>query len=119
MSDMTIHYCPVHGDLLAAPRSHRCANAPKDHEYAYLTHARAIDEMDPVASEYPKIIERPYHVYSGQAEYVDSGRGQVTRTGISWTYDSSCANERSAQNVADHLSAHYQFVKIEESGDNA
>lgn len=52
MSDMTIHYCPIHGDLLAAPRSHRCANAPQDHEYAYLTHARAIDEMDPVASEH-------------------------------------------------------------------
>lgn len=114
MSDMTIHYCPIHGDLLAAPRSHRCANAPKDHEYAYLTHARAIDEMDPVASEYPKIIERPYHVYSGQAEYIGTGGGFVARTGVSWSYESSHANEHAAQIAADRLSARHQFVKIEE-----
>ena len=67
-------------------------------------------------SEYPKIIERPYHVHSGQAEYIDSGRGQVTRTGISWTYGSSHANEHAAQIAADRLSARHQFVKIEKSG---
>ena len=111
-----IHYCPIHGDLLAAPRSYRCGDAPKDHEYDYLTHARAIDEMDPVASEYPKIIERPYHLYAGQAEYIETRGEPATRTSISWTYESSHTSEHGAQVAADRLSARHQFVKIEKSG---
>lgn len=70
-------------------------------------------------SEYPKVIERPYHVYSGRPEYVDAGGRQVTRTRISWEYESSHTSEHSAQIAADRLSARSQFVKIEESGNNA
>jgi hypothetical protein len=32
-SDDEILYCPFHGDLLSAPRSYRCHNAPKGHEF--------------------------------------------------------------------------------------
>ena len=60
--------------------------------------------------------ERAYHVYSGQAEYVDSGRGQVIRTWISWAYESSHANEHAVQIAVDRLSARHQFVKIDKSG---
>ena len=32
MSTEIMHYCPIHGDLLASPRSPRCAAAPDGHE---------------------------------------------------------------------------------------
>ena len=80
-----IHYCPIHGDLLAAPRSHRCANAPKGHEYTYLTHARAIDEMDPAESGYTPTTDevRQSFVYAESSEFVATvpgkGEGAWTR----------------------------------------
>jgi len=33
--DAGIYYCPVHGDLLAGPRSLRCSEAPKGHEFRH------------------------------------------------------------------------------------
>lgn len=32
-TEPSAYYCGVHGDLLAAPRSVRCAEAPAGHEY--------------------------------------------------------------------------------------
>ena len=75
--------------------------------------------MSVTVSEYPKIIERPYHLYSGQAGYIETRGEPATRTLISWTYESSHTSEHGAQVAADQLSANHQFVKIEESGDNA
>lgn len=39
-------YCAVHGDLLAAPRSWRCANAPEGHELAAAPPVFDVDKID-------------------------------------------------------------------------
>lgn len=71
-------------------------------------------------SEYPKIIERPYKVYTGEQEY-DSGGYQSPgpmRTEVSWTYRHSFESESDAVGYANRAAEDFEFVKIEEKENN-
>jgi len=48
-------YCPVHGNLLAAPRSYRCAEAPKGHEFG----AAGVVSEEPTAAQLLEAIYDP------------------------------------------------------------
>lgn len=64
-------------------------------------------------SEYPKIIERPYKVFTGEAEYVEDYGGGRVQTGVSWHYRRSFRLESDAEAYAERESEDYEFVKIE------
>ena len=66
------------------------------------------------------IIERPYKVYAGEQEYVESEpwKGELTRTRISWSYSRSFRTEEDAAAYAQRLSGYYEFVKIEGKENN-
>lgn len=63
-------------------------------------------------SEYPKIIERPFKVYVGEAEYVED-YSNLIQTGVSWSYRRSFRLETDAEAYAERESEDYEFVKIE------
>lgn len=50
-AEANAYYCGVHGDLLAAPRSFRCAQAPAGHEYVAADGATTKTEVR-IAYEY-------------------------------------------------------------------
>lgn len=62
------------------------------------------------------IIERPYKVYAGEQEYVESEpwKEEPYRAGISWTYRRSFRDWKDAEAYAELISKDYEFVKIEE-----
>lgn len=64
-------------------------------------------------SGYPKVIERPYKVFVGEAEYVDSWDEGLVRTGVSYSYKRSFRLESDAEAYAERMSEDYEFVKIE------
>lgn len=64
-------------------------------------------------SEYPKIIERPYKVYSGKQKYIDRPCGESIRTEILWTYRHSFESEPDANVYATRAAQNFEFVKIE------
>lgn len=65
-------------------------------------------------SEYPKIIERPYKMYTGEQEYIDNGGREAIRAEISWTYRHSFELESDAVAYANRAAEDFEFVKIEE-----
>ena len=64
-------------------------------------------------SDYPKIIERPYRVYTGEPEYMLSNDGSQPLNRIYWTYRYSFNLESDAEAMAERLAEENQFVKIE------
>lgn len=64
-------------------------------------------------SEYPKIIERPYKVFTGEPEYEYGFQQELVRTGVSWTYQRSFRLGSSAETYAEKMSESYELVKIE------
>lgn len=72
-----------------------------------------------MSDEYPKIIERPYKVFTGVPAY--EYRLEVKSlvwTGVEWTYDKSFRKERDAAVYAERISEDYEFVKIEKKERN-
>ncbi|QDK01480.1 hypothetical protein SEA_LEEROYJENKINS_84 [Microbacterium phage LeeroyJenkins] len=72
---------------------------------------------------YPKIIERPYKVYTGAQDYetgynLDSDRVETVRASVSWYYDKSFELESDAEAYADRIAEDYEFVKIEKKENN-
>lgn len=71
---------------------------------------------------HPKIIERPYKVYTGIQLYTDEYSFEdrstsVVRADVSWTYDKSFETEADAEAYANRAAEEYEFVKIEKKGD--
>lgn len=64
-------------------------------------------------SDYPKIIVRPYKVFTGEAEYVEDYGGGRVKTGVYWSYRKSFRLESDAEAYAERESEDYEFVKIE------
>lgn len=63
---------------------------------------------------YPKIIERPYKVYTGTQRYDYNFRESVyVRTGVDWVYDKSFDLETDAEAYANRVAEEHEFVKIE------
>lgn len=65
-------------------------------------------------SEYPKVIERPYKVYTGiwiTNKYFPEGK-------VKWSYNRSFWLESDAEAYAERESEDYEFVKIEYKEDN-
>lgn len=72
-----------------------------------------------MSDEYPKIIERPYKVYTGVPEYEYSYKDMATiQTGVEWTYDKSFRLESDAEAYAERTSGEHEFVKIEKRENN-
>lgn len=65
-------------------------------------------------SEYPKVIEHPYKVYTGELEYGDT----LVQAEIFWSYAGSYKSSDAAERVADRLGNAHEFVKIEEKENN-
>jgi len=73
-------------------------------------------------SEYPKIIERPYKVFVGEAEEIEYlgeyGGAESTWerviSDISWRYVRSFRRSSDAEAYAERKSEEYEFVKIEQ-----
>lgn len=63
-------------------------------------------------SDYPKIIERTYKVYTGVQEYVSYG-SDALKAGVSWTHRRSYWYESNAEDYAQRISEDYELVKIE------
>lgn len=64
-------------------------------------------------SEYPKVIERPYKVYTGYQNEVMYVTGPTEKTYVDWRYDRSFRLESDAEAYAERISEDYEFVKIE------
>lgn len=63
---------------------------------------------------YPKIIERPYKVYTGVQNYVFVSTPDGPHRGsVEWTYDKSFELESDADAYANRIAEEYEFVKIE------
>lgn len=64
-------------------------------------------------SEYPKIIELPYKVYTGEPEFVKNFDGSLYETGIHWTYQRSFQTESETNRYVQRASGFHELVKIE------
>lgn len=67
---------------------------------------------------YPKIIERPYKVYTGIQLYADQYSFEdrstsVVRADVQWRYDKSFNLETDAEAYANRVAEEHEFVKIE------
>lgn len=70
-------------------------------------------------SDYPKVIERPYKVYMGEAEYVWMCGGKMDFTEVNYAYKKSFRLESDAEAYAERISEDYEFVKIEKKKENS
>lgn len=67
---------------------------------------------------YPKIIERPYKVYTGQPQYIaEDWESEPVMHSVVWTYDKSFELESDADAYANRIAEEYEFAKIEKKGE--
>lgn len=64
-------------------------------------------------SEYPKITERPYKVFSGEYEYLEDYDGLRVNTGVSWAYRRSFWTPEEADAYVENASSLYELMKVE------
>lgn len=64
-------------------------------------------------NEYPKFIEHPYKVYTGEAEYVMNAPNVLDFTGVIYSYNRSFRFETDAEAYAERMAEDFEFVKIE------
>ncbi len=70
-------------------------------------------------TDYPKVIERPYKVLVGEAEYIAGGWGEADEVvGVNYEYKKSFRLESDAGAYAERMSEDYEFVKIEKKESN-